>query len=127
MVRRVEQEVRKAEQEVRRGEQEVRRGEQEVRRSLSMRGEKNMKENKEDFSITQVVTRNIVTDSFQSIRNIFGLRLRGYEKMINNTTQLLIDRMNAQYNEVEWWRLSINPLGKQSVMVSIYGRGVKNE
>ena len=37
----------------------------------------------ESFSLTRVVTKDIITDSFQGIRNIFGLRLRGYEKMLN--------------------------------------------
>ena len=34
------------------------------------------------FSVVRVATRNIIIDSFQGIRNTFGLRLRGYEKMI---------------------------------------------
>jgi uncharacterized protein YbjQ (UPF0145 family) len=73
------------------------------------------------FSITQVVTRNIIVDSFQGIRTTFGLRLRGYEKMINETTKILIDRMNCQYSSVAWWRLSINPIGKDAVMITVYG------
>lgn len=81
----------------------------------------------EEFAITKVYTKNIVTDSFQGIRNIFGLRLRGYEKMINNATDELIKEMNIRYKKVEWFRISVNPLLKGSVMITIYGRGVKNE
>jgi len=73
------------------------------------------------FTITRVVTKNIVTDSFQGIRNLFGLRLRGYEGMINSATKSVIDEMNFRYPKVKWWRLSINPLAKGSVMVTIYG------
>ncbi len=78
----------------------------------------------ENFSITKVYTRNLVTDSFQSIRNIFGLRLRGYEKMINNATKQLFEEAELKYL-IKWYRLSINPLLKGSVMVTIYGEGTK--
>lgn len=74
-----------------------------------------------DFSITKVVTRNIVTDGFQTIRNIFGLRLRGYEKMINNTTIEMINEARLKYQKITWYRFSINPLGNKSVMITIYG------
>jgi uncharacterized protein YbjQ (UPF0145 family) len=73
------------------------------------------------FSITKVYTKNIVTDSFQGIRNIFGLRLRGYEKMINQGTDELIKEVEAKYGNILWFRLSVNPLLKGSVMITIYG------
>lgn len=78
------------------------------------------------FSITKVFTKNIVTDSFQGIRNLFGLRLRGYEKMINQGTKELIDEAELLYN-IKWFRLNINPLVKGSVMITIYGEGELNE
>lgn len=74
------------------------------------------------FSLTKVYTKNIVTDSFQGIRNIFGLRLRGYERMINDGTKELISEAELFYN-IKWFRLSINPLVKGSVMITIYGEG----
>lgn len=80
-----------------------------------------MDRNIKQFAITRVCTKNIVTDSFQGIRNIFGLRLRGYEKMINNETKELIDEMNIRYKEIIWFRLSINPLAKGSAMITIFG------
>ena len=75
----------------------------------------------QQFSITRVATKNIVTDSFQGIRNLFGLRLRGYERMINEQTKILIEIMNKKYDEIKWWRISINPLAKGSAMITIYG------
>lgn len=80
----------------------------------------------EKFSITRVVTKDIVTDSFQGIRNLFGLRLRGYEKMLNKNIKELIEVMELQY-KVSWWRLSINPLTNGSAMITIYGEGKKYE
>ena len=74
------------------------------------------------FSITRVVTKDIVTDSFQGIRNLFGLRLRGYEKMINKNLKEIIEFAEVQYH-IDWFRLSINPLTSGSVMITIYGEG----
>ena len=76
----------------------------------------------EKFSITRVVTKDIVTDSFQGIRNLFGLRLRGYEKMINKHLNELMEVAEIKY-EIKWWRMSINPLTSGSVMITIYGEG----
>ena len=73
------------------------------------------------FSLTKVYTKNIVTDSFQGIRNIFGLRLRGYENMINQGTNEVIKEAEILYKNIKWFRLTINPLTKGSVMITIYG------
>lgn len=78
----------------------------------------------EKFSLTRVMTRNIVTDSFQGIRNLFGLRLRGYEKMINEGMKAVTEEAELIY-DIKWHHYSINPLAKGSVMVIIYGEGVK--
>lgn len=74
------------------------------------------------FTLTRVVTRNVVTDAFQGIRNIFGLRLRGYEKMINRAIKELTDEMELKY-DVRWYRMIINPLTNGSSMVIMYGEG----
>ena len=80
----------------------------------------------EKFNITRVVTKDIVTDSFQGLRNMFGLRLRGYEKMLNKNITELTKVAELQYN-ISWYRLSINPLTNGSAMITIYGEGKKNE
>ncbi len=72
------------------------------------------------FSYTKVHTKNIVIDSFQSIRNLFGLRLRGYERMINQATDEILKEAEILY-DIKWFRLSINPLVGGSVMITIYG------
>jgi hypothetical protein len=73
------------------------------------------------FSLTRVYTKNIITDSFQGIRNIFGLRLRGYEAMINQGTKELINLAETKYKNISFWKLNINPLTNGSVMITIYG------
>lgn len=85
-----------------------------------------MKKELKKFSITRVVTKDIVTDTFQGVRNFFGLRLRGYESVINRNTKELINEANLRYN-IKWFRLSINPMVGGSIMITIFGEGVENE
>lgn len=73
------------------------------------------------FSLTRVVTKNIVIDSFQGIRNFFGMRLRGYEKMLNKNINEVIKEAERKYKKIKWYRLSINPITKGGVMITIYG------
>ncbi len=78
-------------------------------------------ENKK-FSITRVVTKDIITDSFQGLRNFFGMRLRGYEGMLNKHITEVMEEAELQYR-ISWFRLSINPLTNGSCMITIYGEG----
>ncbi|MCK9371174.1 YbjQ family protein [Candidatus Dojkabacteria bacterium] len=78
-----------------------------------------------DFHITRIVTRDVLTDSFQSIRNMLGMRLRGYEKRLNETVEVMIEEMNLVYKNIEWYRISINPLTSGSIMIIIYGQGAQ--
>jgi hypothetical protein len=83
-----------------------------------------MEKELKQFSETRVVTKDIITDSFQGIRNLFGLRLRGYESIINKeTNKLMLDIKNI-FN-VKWFRFSINPLVSGSIMITLYGEGYK--
>ena len=78
------------------------------------------------FEITRVITRDIITDSFQGLRNFFGLRLRGYESVLKKHINLMMEEMKIKYN-VKWFRMIINPLTNASAMIIIYGEGEKNE
>lgn len=78
---------------------------------------------KTKFSITRVVSRDIATDYFQALRNMFGMRLRGYEDRINKTTEELIKLVEMKYKRIDWFRFSVNPIVKGAVMITIYGEG----
>ena len=78
--------------------------------------------NKEiNFSYTRVVTKHFVSDWVQGWRNVFGGRLKAYEKKIDEAIQDVTDEMNGVHKKVKWYRLSINPLTDASIMVTIYG------
>lgn len=79
-----------------------------------------MENNNKDFIITRVITKDIVRDSFNGIRNIFGLRLRNFENAIERHTKEMLIEMRLKYS-IKWYRISINPLINGSVMINIYG------
>jgi len=74
-----------------------------------------------DFIITRVVTRDVFRDWFASIRNLFGLRLRTYESLINKHIKEILEEMRLRYKGIVWHRISINPLVNGSAMINIYG------
>ncbi len=72
------------------------------------------------FRIVRVVTRDIVTDFFQGLRNFLGLRLRGYEKVLDKHLKEMLKEMELKYNP-KWFRVIINPVTNVSMMVIVYG------
>jgi len=72
------------------------------------------------FTLTRVVTKDIITDSFQGLRNLFGLRLRGYEKVLDKNINEMIKEMELKYNTI-WYRMIVNPLTNGSAMIILYG------
>jgi len=80
----------------------------------------------ESFSFTRVISRDVITDAFQGLRNFFGMRLVGYEKRLQETISKMREEMELKY-KVKWFRFSINPLIRASIMVILYGEGEKLE
>lgn len=80
-----------------------------------------IKKQQKDFILTRVVTRDIIRDSFAGIRNLFGLRLRTYESMLNKSINELLKEMRFRYKDIKWYRISVNPLVNGSAMINIYG------
>ena len=73
------------------------------------------------FIITRIITRDVLRDSFNSIRNFFGLRLRNFETRIMKNHYEMIQEMELKYKNIIWYRISFNPLVSGSVMINIYG------
>jgi len=81
---------------------------------------KKVKSEPKDFVMTRVVTRDVFRDWFEGLRNLFGLRLRTYEKIIKTSTEEMLKEMRLRYHVV-WYRVNVNPLTNGSAMIVIYG------
>ena len=71
------------------------------------------------FSETRVISKNVITDFVQGIRNMLGLRLVSYEVAINNTQKELLDKYSVQ--DIKWFRLDIVQITNGAFSITIYG------
>jgi len=80
----------------------------------------------EPFFENRIVTKGVIGDITEGIRNRFGLRQRGYEEMVMDAADELIDDVHEEY-EVEWFRVDVNRFGAGAVSVNVYGQGEARE
>lgn len=83
----------------------------------------------EMFSETRIVSRNAVIDVFQQVRNLFGWRLRGYEDMLNDATEEMLEDIREDYSfehEAAWFRVDVDNGGLGgTASVTVFGQGEK--
>ena len=77
------------------------------------------KENKDTFMEVKVVSRNIITDWVQGIRNLLGLELKSYTNIIKETSEELLNKVKTR--EIDWFKIDIEEFGRGGFMVSVYG------
>jgi len=66
----------------------------------------------------KVVSRNVITDFIQSIRNFLGLELKAYTNVIDQTVKELQSKINIP---LKWFRIDIEQMTRGSFLISIYG------
>jgi len=71
------------------------------------------------FFKIRVISRNIITDWVQGVRNVLGLRLKSYENAIETTVNEL--KKECLSKPVAWFRVDIEQATKGSFIISIYG------
>ena len=71
------------------------------------------------FLKTRVISKNVITDWVQGIRNMLGLRLISYENAIDKT----INEMKEEVlnKPVSWFRIDIEQASKDAFIITIYG------
>ena len=65
----------------------------------------------------KVVSRNIITDFVQGIRNWLGLELIGYTNVLKNT----VKELEAKAPKLKWFRIDTEMGNKGVFIISIYG------
>jgi len=77
------------------------------------------KGDKDTFMEFKVISRNIITDWVQRIRNMLGLELKSYTNAIKETTEELFNKANTR--EIDWFKIDIEEFGRGGFMISVYG------
>jgi len=77
-----------------------------------------MNDGKHFFEV-KIVTRSIITDFIQGVRNFLGLELKAYGNTIKATADELMNQVLSK--PVEWYKIDIEEIGSGGFMVSIYG------
>lgn len=72
-----------------------------------------------NFFVTKVISRNIITDWVQGIRNLLGLELKSYTLTIETTVQELMNKVSKK--PMEWYKIDIEEFGGGGFMVCVYG------
>lgn len=78
------------------------------------------------FQMTRVVSRDIIRDFFNTLRSLFGVRLRNWEDKLNKNIGEMVTNMHLKYKP-KWYRLIVNPLVDGSAMIILYGEGSKRK
>ncbi len=71
-----------------------------------------------NFHFVKVVSRNIITDFVQGIRNFLGLELKSYTEKIDITIKELLAKADKPK---EWYRIDIDEIGSGGIMIIVYG------
>lgn len=74
---------------------------------------------KERFNETRVVTRDFFQDWLQSIRSLFGMRQKAYEKRIDDTLKNIFDELDKKGN-IDWYRINQDVIG-DAIIITVYG------
>ncbi len=71
---------------------------------------------------SKVVSRNIITDWIQGIRNLFGLELKAYTNTVNQTVKELLNKVDTK---LKWYRIDIEEFGHGGFLIAVYGEKEK--
>jgi uncharacterized protein YbjQ (UPF0145 family) len=70
---------------------------------------------------TRVVSKNFIHDIINKFRNILGLRLKSYEKMIEIAEDEILKEVQDNKIEFKWFRFEITQLTNGAVAINFYG------
>ena len=71
------------------------------------------------FNKTRVVTRDFFQDWLQSIRSLFGMRQKAYEKRISDTLEDMFKELEEEGN-IDWYRINQDVIG-DAIIIIVYG------
>jgi len=67
---------------------------------------------------SEIISRNIITDWIQGIRNLLGLKLKSYNNAIKETVKEITERIDC---DLKWYRIDIEQMDKGAFLIAITG------
>lgn len=73
--------------------------------------------------ISRVVSRNIIGDTVAWIQNVFGARLKGYEKMTDKGFMQIEEELKEKHPKAKllWYHYQITQLTDGALLMVMYG------
>lgn len=71
------------------------------------------------FHITRVVSKDFVSDWFENVRSLFGMRMRSYEENIQKNLDELFTEME-NLGTVQWFRINQDVID-DGIILTVYG------
>lgn len=84
-------------------------------------GHDNTRKNNMIVSSVRVVTANFLVDSWENLKNLFGLRQKQYEEMIKIGIDEATKELVQKYPGVKNVKIEITEVKNASIMVCVYG------
>ncbi len=72
------------------------------------------------FFEVKVVSRNIISDFVQSIRNFLGMEMTGYSNIIEITVKELLNKIKKK-GKANWFKIDIEQIANSGIIISVYG------
>lgn len=72
-----------------------------------------------EIHIVKVVSKNVFSDMYSQIQNVFGSNLTPYESMLNKGIMQIWQEVGCK--KLKWYRLECAPISKNATIILFYG------
>ena len=72
------------------------------------------------FIKTRVVTKDFMSDWFQNIRSLFGIRMKSYENNILKAYTEMMAEVYTESSKIVWYRMNQDVIN-DAIIITIYG------
>ena len=71
--------------------------------------------------VTQVISRNFMSDFLSQLKNIVGGRLKSYENMINNSLEKVTEEFYTKYPDAKDLRIEFTEFTGGAMAITVHG------
>ena len=71
--------------------------------------------------ITRIISKNFMTDFIANVKNILGVRLKSYERMLDNSLKECVDEFYIKYPKAKQVRIEFTEFTAGALAVIVHG------